>query len=79
MINIEKDLEDIFALYIQHQEYFQAVSINTTFKNPYVKLFYLEKLAYQLSYGREELVNKIQNTRKKWMEYFEEYPEEANF
>lgn len=77
MIDLEPYFKKLFELFAQHQEYFQAVSINTTYKDPFVKLYHLEQLASGFKYGREKILEEINNTRVKLMEYFEAHPEDS--
>ncbi len=70
MINLNKYLKPILKEF-KDQEYIQAVAINNKYHNIFVKLFYLEQLAY----GKEQIIEKIKDTRVKLMDYFEEHSE----
>ena len=72
MINLNKYLKPILKEF-KNQEYIQAVAINNKYHNVFVKLFYLEQLAY----GNEEIIKKIKNMRVELMEYFERHPEDS--
>lgn len=77
MINLDTQFDKIFNMFEEHQEYFQAVAINTNYRNPFVKLFYWEQLAEKFTYGREELIAEIKSVRQNLMEYFEAHPEDS--